>query len=724
MDVNNDGNFTAGDALAVINRLLIYGAGPLGPAPNGPHAYYDTNGDNILSASDALRAINELLVPPTATLTSLVPFSIDLTPQLTLTTQSNAGVSQTGMAHIDVDLNGDGDFVDVGETDYMTVPTVNGSATFDLTPALPPSGAAGPYTIHIRARSPDANAIAATSSSLPLVIDTSTSTALADYVNTPDDAYQYSLVSTTLGDNNAYVVYDLNMTSQTWRTTADVDHTVWQSRMQVVVPAGVTSTQALLLIDGGSIGDPPPGPNGDLIGLALQSHSVAVELKDVPNEPLNFTGDPNDPRYEDEAIAYTYDQFMQHLGDPNDNTWPLLLPMVKSAVRAMDTVQNFVPTVTNGSGITDFVVTGYSKRGWTTWLTATVDPRVEAIIPGVFDALNLAEQMVHHYGVYGFFSPAIQAYNDEHIFDRILTPAGQALSAIVDPYRYLAEPKMAMPKLMLDSTGDQFFVSDSAQYYYHDLAGSENYLRYIPNTGHGLDSRASDSTVTFYNAIVNNLPLPQYSWTVQPDGGIRVQTGNVPMQVLLWQATNPVARDFRQGYTNVVWTSSTLFDEGGGVYTGNVLTPSTGATAYMVELTFPSPILSNPYVFTTEIHVKTNLPLYAWPYASTIPVGGAIGVPSVASSGVASSSVDLNSVASGLFMFLQPQAYLGAPVFVIQPSDQASQSQTTTSTVAPVLTAAADNESVAAAGSVVDDPPTEDPTDLVFAGPLDDVLGA
>lgn len=53
---------------------------------------------------------------------------------------------------------------------------------------------------------------------------------------------------------------------------------------------------------------------------------------------------------------------------------------MKAVVKAMDAVQEF--TATLGSPVTPvarYVVAGASKRGWTTWLTAAVDPRVVAI---------------------------------------------------------------------------------------------------------------------------------------------------------------------------------------------------------------------------------------------------------------------------------------------------------------------------------------------------------
>ena len=50
----------------------------------------------------------------------------------------------------------------------------------------------------------------------------------------------------------------------------------------------------------------------------------------------------------------------------------------------MDAVGAFMASL-GEPGFDTFVVSGESKRGWTTWTTAAVDPRVVAMIPIVMD---------------------------------------------------------------------------------------------------------------------------------------------------------------------------------------------------------------------------------------------------------------------------------------------------------------------------------------------------
>jgi PhoPQ-activated pathogenicity-related protein len=311
-----------------------------------------------------------------------------------------------------------------------------------------------------------------------------------------------------------------------------------------------------------------------------------------------------------------------------------------------------------GEAIDDFVVTGYSKRGWTTWLTGAVDTRVKAIIPGVIDLLNMDESMQHHYGFYsGEFAPEVGDYQEFELIQNSFVEANQELGRIVDPYRYLYNSNLTdIPKLLLNSTGDEFFVPDSGQYYLNDLPGTA-YVRYIPNTGHGLNSSAGDSTYTFFDAYLNDRTLPEFSWTAEQDGSIRVQTVTAPTTVRLWQATNLVERDFRRGYNpGINWTSTVLTDQGGGVYIGDVAVPGTGARAFMVELTFPSAIPGVPYVFTTEVRVKSNLEITPWPFympsnEMALALAASPGAATSSSPGTSvplAASEDLNALALGV----------------------------------------------------------------------------
>jgi len=239
-----------------------------------------------------------------------------------------------------------------------------------------------------------------------------------------------------------------------------------------------------------------------------------------------------------------------------------------------------------------------------TWLTAVMDVRVTAIIPAVIDVLNMDEQMAHHHSVYGFYSSAVHDYADMRVFERLDTREGQKLLRIVDPYAY--RKRLRMPKYLINSTGDQFFVPDSAQFYFDDLRG-DKYLRYVPNTDHGLgDSDAWESLMIFYLSVVNGAERPRFSWRVARDGAIHVQTTDTPEAVNLWQATATDARDFRLETIGKAWTSTPLASDRNGVYVARVPTPEKGWTAYFVELVFDSGA-SVPHKFTTEVRVTPNV---------------------------------------------------------------------------------------------------------------------
>jgi len=425
-------------------------------------------------------------------------------------------------------------------------------------------------------------------------------TPLDDYVAKPDASYEYSVVRTI--DHPLGKVYILDMKSQTWRSKEEVNRTLWQHWLTIIVPNDVKFDTALLWVDGGSNrGSAPSEPDGMLTEIALKSNTIVAGLKMVPNEPLVFADDPGHDRYEDAIIAYTFAKYVQ-TGDP---TWPLLLPMAKSAVRAMDTVQSYIAEATDGKlAVNRFVVSGGSKRGWTTWLTAAVDKRVRAIAPVVIDVLNMDEQMQHHLAAYGFYSTAIEDYEDQDIFSRLNTEEGQKLVSFVDPYEY--RQRYTLPKFLINSAGDQFFLPDSAQFYFDDLPG-EKYLLYCPNTDHGLNGSTADKALlAWYMAVLTGRDRPNFSWEMGDGGHMIVTARTRPKQVNLWTATNSNARDFRLQTIGKAWTSKPLMPAEGGLYHAHVQAPEKGWTAYFVELLFDSG-LPLPYRFSTEVRVVPDV---------------------------------------------------------------------------------------------------------------------
>ena len=435
-------------------------------------------------------------------------------------------------------------------------------------------------------------------------------TALDRYVAAPDPNYRYELVNTIPGDD--YTAFVLEMTSQQWRTAAEVDRPIWKHWLTIIEPEHVRTRIGVLVISGGSTdGKPPARINPLLTSLAVTTRSVVSEVRMVPNEPLIFSGETR-TRSEDAITAYSWDKYLR----TGDETWPVRLPMTKSAVRAMDTVTAFCASARGGSlAVDQFVVGGGSKRGWTAWTTAAVDKRVVAIVPVVIDMLNIEPSFDRHYRAYGFWAPRLREYQDIGIMRWRGTPQFEKLLGIEDPYSY--RDRLTMPKFIGNSTGDQFFLPDSSQFYFDGLIG-ETYLRYVPNTDHSMrGSDAAESAVAFYESILDGRPRPKFVWHFEADGSIRLKTETKPIGVKLWHAENPKARDFRLETIGPAYRSSVLADRGDGVYIGRVPTPAQGWAAFFIEMTYPSGG-SYPFKFTTGVRVIPDaLPFDAPPRADT-----------------------------------------------------------------------------------------------------------
>ena len=400
---------------------------------------------------------------------------------------------------------------------------------------------------------------------------------LADYAAQPDDAFDFEVASAYRA--SGATVYNVRLVSQIWRGVP------WTHWLALVVPDQLQQRRHALLVIGGGVnadGPPPPldGAGRAVVEVARETGSIAAIISQVPNQPL-FDG-----KYEDEIIAQTFDEFLA-AGDPE---LILLFPMVKSAVRAMDAVQGLARRHAAAS-IESFVVTGASKRGWTTFLTAAVDERVTAMAPMVIDMLNIPAQLRHQRRAYGGYSPQIGDYTELDLPSRIDSDEGRMLLRLVDPHAYRGA--YTMPKLVLLGTNDPFWTVDSASIYWEDLPAPK-WLHYMANAGHGLGAESVHTLAAFHRAMTTEATLPKLNWERRGDA-LAVTWDDARGQAYLWQAWSP-NRDYRQAE----WTRERL--AGDGEAAALVDPPDEGWTASFVEVRWPDGPLG-AYGLTTEIVV-------------------------------------------------------------------------------------------------------------------------
>ena len=400
---------------------------------------------------------------------------------------------------------------------------------------------------------------------------------LERYVAAPDDTYKWTVRSNS--HTNGFETTIIAMTSQTWRTS------VWSHSVTVVRPDKMRHPEiAFLFITGDSGRTYIPM----LAKIASEGGAVAAMITKVPNQPL-YGG-----KKEDALIAYTFEEYMK----TGDETWPALLPMVKSAVRAMDTVTAHVQK-THQQKIEKFVVGGASKRGWTTWLTGAVDKRVAGVAPMVIDMLNMKAQTQWSQKVYGKQSEQIRDYTDLNLIEMIDHPRMVHLRTFVDPYSYRA--RYNMPKLLLLGTNDPYWTVDSLRHYWNDLPEPKLVFQ-TPNAGHDLAGgfQASDSIAAFFQMIADSEELPKMDWKLSADGQphLHVSVNRKAKSIRLWTADS-ADRDFR----NDRWTNKELeIKPGSSVADADIEKPASGFRAFMGEVILTNS-LGHEYKLSTQVQV-------------------------------------------------------------------------------------------------------------------------
>ncbi len=363
---------------------------------------------------------------------------------------------------------------------------------------------------------------------------------LDDYVHRPDPAFAWKPAGTIA--TPAGTIHGLKLTSQVWQGIT------WNHELTIYQPSDVEHQDAVLLfVTGGSTGSKPDDDDHKVaFGLARAAGARVAVLHQVPNQPL--LGD----KREDTLIAETFVRYLE----TKDRSWPLLFPMVKSAVRAMDAVQAWAREQKK-SEVRHFVVTGGSKRGWTTWLTGAVDHRVIAIAPMVIVMLNMGAQGPNQLDVWGKYSEQIDDYVQRGLMERAKTEEGTALWKMVDPYSF--RDRLTIPKLLINGSNDRYWPLNALDLYWGGLKGPKHLIA-LPNAGHGLEVNrdwAINGLGAFFRHTVAGRSLPVLSWSTAPDGPgsvrLTIHADPAPHSARLWTTTSPT-RDFRESK----WTSSPL----------------------------------------------------------------------------------------------------------------------------------------------------------------------
>jgi PhoPQ-activated pathogenicity-related protein len=403
--------------------------------------------------------------------------------------------------------------------------------------------------------------------------------ALEAYLARPDDSFKWEIASRKMVGE--FGVAQVLMTSQTWRSNA------WKHDLQIAVPPTVRHPDtAFLLISGDGTGN----SYRELLSLLAESAGATVAIiTRIPNQPLY------DGRREDALIAYTFDKYLR----TGDETWPLLFPMVKSAVRGMDTVQA-VAKQEKGYDIKKFVIAGASKRGWTTWLTGAMDKRVVAIAPMVIDMLNMKAQTDWAQKVYGKQSEQISDYTQIGLIEHMDDPPMRKLRGWVDPYSY-RERYRNIPKLILLGTNDPYWTVDSLRHYWSDLPG-EKFIFQTPNAGHNLGGgkQASQTLAAFFQMVADQEERPAFDWKFDngPKPRLHMKVNRPAASIRLWTADS-ADRDFR----NDKWTSRELeIKPGSSIADTAIELPASGYRAVMGEVVLKT-AAGREYKLSTQVQV-------------------------------------------------------------------------------------------------------------------------
>jgi len=413
---------------------------------------------------------------------------------------------------------------------------------------------------------------------------------LINYVNKIDDSYSYKMSKLQVTSDQSVSVSTIDLVSQKWQGV-ELKH-----KVQLFYPSNALITDTALLVNtGGDLSD-----DWTQIGAYVAKIMACpiVVVYNIPNQPMW-------DKSEDSLITYTFQKAFEA---KDYSEWPLLLTTTKSVIKSMDAIEDLTKEKYDNP-IENFIVTGASKRGWTTWLVAaTGDKRVTGIAPIVFDFLDFKSQLKHQKEYYNnTLSNSLSDYTNSRFDEAVNTPEGEALLSVVDPFSYIDNIKI--PKLIINGTNDPYWTLDSSSLYFDKLKG-DSYLWYSVNGGHelGFSEGSKSSGLTkmiplisvmraFVYKVAMDKNMDSFKWNWEKsDDNIKCVIDVDPQKVV--EAYYYVAENETMDFRNVTWKQVKL-EKKDGKYEFSSVVSKTGHRAGYIELKFNSVVGGTYSLFTT-----------------------------------------------------------------------------------------------------------------------------
>lgn len=182
-----------------------------------------------------------------------------------------------------------------------------------------------------------------------------------------------------------------------------------------------------------------------------------------------------------------------------------------------------------------------------------------------------------------------------------------------------------MPKFMVCTGGDEFFLNDDSHFYWNEFIG-DKYIRTIPNCEHSVAGHTISLEFdirAFYLSVVLNYPRPKLTWTMSQTsngGTITLITDTKPVDISVYHATtlDGKRRDFRllvkgddgKAFPHpVIWFNTSISSKhespGNYQYIASMNNPDIGWRAFLIQASFKGP-RDSVFQWSTQVNIIPN----------------------------------------------------------------------------------------------------------------------